>query len=430
MFKEITLKNILSFDEEGVTLECRPLNVLIGANGSGKSNLLEVLGLLRSLPRDDSFEPIRRGGGIKEWIWKGNPGGEAEVRAVLANRWRDDEILGYKYKSMLEFSYNLAMRYSGKEEPIEVILEEFGLDIHHDDGESEMISPIVAKRNSHHVIVEEFERRMVGVAKESPIAGATKSVVAGSPSNGLSFLSSSYFRRLGSFSEAEMLAISDFNSCAQELNQLISQVFFFRDWVFGKDSPSRTPQPTDLRGDFLSSSADNIAKVLSLLRNDVPAKRKLVEALTKLYHGVRDYYVSAEGNSLILRFEEKEWTIPATRLSDGTLRYLCLLAILCHPTPPPVVCIEEPELGLHPDILPGLVDLMRDASTRTQLFVTTHSEMIVDCLTESPEDVVVCEKHERGTQMHRLTKEEIKPWLDKYRLGELWSSGEIGGNRW
>ena len=122
--------------------------------------------------------------------------------------------------------------------------------------------------------------------------------------------------------------------------------------------------------------------------------------------------------------------MPATRLSDGTLRYLGLLAILCHPKPPPLVCIEEPELGLHPDILPGLADLLLEASERCQLIVTTHSDTLVAALTYTPESVVVCEKEKGQTRMKRLDKVELSRWLEKYRLGELWSSGELGGNRW
>ena len=129
-------------------------------------------------------------------------------------------------------------------------------------------------------------------------------------------------------------------------------------------------------------------------------------------------------------FTEGDFSIPATRLSDGTLRYLCLLAILCDPEPPPLICIEEPELGLHPDILPKLADRLVAASERTQLIVTTHSDILVDAMTERPEAVVVCEKHEGRTEMKRLRKEDLAAWLGKYRLGQLWIDGQLGGKRW
>ncbi len=140
--------------------------------------------------------------------------------------------------------------------------------------------------------------------------------------------------------------------------------------------------------------------------------------------------MSIEGGTVQVYFTEGDFSIPATRLSDGTVRYLCLLAILCDPEPPPLIGIEEPELGLHPDILPKIADLLMAASERTQLIVTTHSEILVDALTERPGAVVVCEKHEGQTGMRRLDPEALRSWLEKYRLGQLWMNGQLGGTRW
>ena len=137
-----------------------------------------------------------------------------------------------------------------------------------------------------------------------------------------------------------------------------------------------------------------------------------------------------EWKGLLLFLQEGNYTVPATRLSDGTIRYICLLAILCHPDPPPLVCIEEPELGIHTDIIPLLATLLKEASRRTQLIITTHSDVLVDELTDMPESVLVCEKEKGCTSMKRLDRERLKGWLEKYSLGELWRKGEIGGTRW
>src|SRR5260370_19738895 len=102
-----------------------------------------------------------------------------------------------------------------------------------------------------------------------------------------------------------------------------------------------------------------------------------------------------------------------------------MLAILCDPEPPPLICIEEPELGLHPDILPKLADLLVAASQRTQIIVTTHSDILVDAMTEHPEAVVVCEKHGGRTEMRRLKKDDLVQWLDKYRPGQVWTQGQL-----
>lgn len=151
-----------------------------------------------------------------------------------------------------------------------------------------------------------------------------------------------------------------------------------------------------------------------------------------LYEGVEDVTTKVQGGTIQIFFHEEglDRPVPASRLSDGTLHYLCLLTILLHPEPPPLICLEEPELGLHPDIIPKVADLLLDAAQRTQLIVTTHSETLVSRLSEVPECVVVCERDDRGTHLRRLEPEKLRAWLDKYMLGELWRMGEIGANRW
>ena len=119
--------------------------------------------------------------------------------------------------------------------------------------------------------------------------------------------------------------------------------------------------------------------------------------------------------------------ISATRLSDGTIRFMAILALLLSPTPPPLICIEEPELGLHPDAVSLLAELLAEASTRTQLIVTTHSDTLVSGLTDHADSVLVCE-HQGGTELKRLDSGKLKHWLDRYRLGDIWRIGELGGN--
>jgi predicted ATPase len=151
----------------------------------------------------------------------------------------------------------------------------------------------------------------------------------------------------------------------------------------------------------------------------------------QLYQGIVDLDpVVNEGSVQLFLEEEGGRQIAATRLSDGTLRYLCLLAILLHPEPPPLVAIEEPELGLHPDVLPYIAELLVRASQRTQIFVTTHSPMIVDALSGNAESVIVCERVEGASRFERLNAEHLRQWLEKYTLSKLWSMGQIGGNRW
>jgi predicted ATPase len=123
--------------------------------------------------------------------------------------------------------------------------------------------------------------------------------------------------------------------------------------------------------------------------------------------------------------------LSAIRMSDGTLKFLSLLAALFHPKPPPLVCIEEPEIGLHPDAMQLVAEALLEASESRQLIVTTHSDALIDHLSDRPDSVLVCERDfDNGTQMKRLSRESLKAWLEHYTLGELWRKGEIGGGRW
>jgi predicted ATPase len=205
----------------------------------------------------------------------------------------------------------------------------------------------------------------------------------------------------------------------------------YREWVFGRRNTAfRDPQKADLRTDRLEEDFSNLGLFLNRLRRSPKTKQTLLSAFRDLYEGLTDFDVSIEGGTVQVFFSEGEFIIPATRLSDGSVRYLCLLAILCDPKPPPLIGIEEPELGLHPDLLPKVADLLIDASQRTQLIVTTHSDILVDALTERPSVIVVCEKHDGKSTMRRLDAAELSQWLEKYRLGDLWTRGQLGGTRW
>ena len=153
--------------------------------------------------------------------------------------------------------------------------------------------------------------------------------------------------------------------------------------------------------------------------------------MQELFDGIVDVNCPVTSGTVSLSLEE--WggrQISASRLSDGTLRYLCLLAILLHPKPPSLVAIEEPELGLHPDVVAQVAELLVNASQRMQIVVTTHSRMLVDALSDYPSSVVVCEQENGESRFERLDNERLKTWLDEYSLGDLWGSGELGGNRW
>ena len=214
------------------------------------------------------------------------------------------------------------------------------------------------------------------------------------------------------------------------LNKVYDGTRMYRSWPFGRDSVFTRAQSTDVISRPMAEDFSNAWIFLNRLRRRPDIKAQLIEKIADIYEGVTDFDFDIIGSTVQVYLTERNYTIPASRLSDGSLRYLCLLAILLDPEPPAFIAIEEPELGMHPDLIPKIVDLLIEVSTRTQLVVTTHNDTIVDALNDRPEAVVVCEKHDGQTEFKRLDRAELSHWMEKYRLGELWTKGAIGGTRW
>lgn len=389
LIRHLAPKNFLSFGPDNVGIDLQSLNLFIGPNGSGKSNLIEAISLMRAAPKEWR-DVTRRGGGVAEWIWKGNPKQPASVEWVVTKLpWGEMHL-----RHAMAFEVDM-QSFDLEDERIE--------NEHSKPGEGK---PYFFYRYQHGdpVINRKDAAGPRGLARET--IEPDRSILA-------------QRRDPESYPELAWLAIN------------YEKVRIYREWAFGRSAVFREPQKADMRNDILEEDFSNLGLFLNRLKTRSPvAKRAILAGLKDLYDGITDFDVFIEGGTVQVFFTEGDFVIPATRLSDGTLRYLCLLAILCDPEPPPLICIEEPELGLHPDILPGLADLLKAASERTQIIVTTHSDILVDAMTETPECVVVCEKHEGRTEMKRLSAPDLADWLKDYRLGQLWTKGHLGGTRW
>ncbi len=409
LIRRIKQTNLLSFGPDSGGLELKRLNVLIGPNGSGKSNLLESIDILRSAPRDLAA-PIREGGGIHDWIWRGKPEGTgtARIEAIVENPQGPQALryrLGFAERGqrfeLIEERIENEQSYAEHEEPYIYYDQTDGRAFltfkDEDDLSPEILATVKAKFPHVRLRLGRYDLRPEEIKPDQSILSQRK--------------------------DPDLPELT-------YLGEALSRIRIYREWSLGRDSPLRLPQKPDLPNDFLQEDGKNLALVLNSFQGKPAVKRRLLDALSKFYEGITDFHVKIEGSTVQLFLEEGDVVIPATRLSDGTLRYLCLLAVLCHPQPPPLICIEEPELGLHPDILPTVSKLLLEASERSQLIVTTHSDMLVDALTNEWWSIVVCEKRDGQTVMRRLDEEKMAAWLENYRLGELWSSGEIGGNPW
>jgi predicted ATPase len=387
LIHSLTPKNFLSFGPDHPGIELQALNVFIGPNGSGKSNLIEAISLMRSAP-EDMRAVTRKGGGVAEWIWKGAANGAASVDWVVRCPKGPEPL-----RHVVSFR-SVAQSFSLDDERVEDAERRAG---------QEDVSFYYRYQHGHPsvITVGNGQRR---IARET--IDLDRSILAKR-------------RDPETYPELAWLA------------QNYEQIRIYREWTFGRNTVFREPQRADMRNDALEEDFSNLGLFLNRLKTHFPvAKKAILDNLKDLYDGIVDFEVFIQGGTVQVFFTEDDYVIPATRLSDGTLRYLCLLAILCDPEPPPLICIEEPELGLHPDIIPKVADLLRAASKRTQLIVTTHSDILVDSMTDTPDAVVVCSKQHGETTLERLNPDDLREWLEKYRLGQLWMKGEIGGTRW
>ena len=392
--KSIRLKNILSYgpDTEEFTLE--PLNVLIGPNASGKSNLIEIMALLAATPVDLQ-QRILLGGGAREWIWKGSKQlGKSTIEVTVESIW---EPIRYR----LSFAETVQLF---------VLIEEA----------IKKASPPLNPSLPYH-----YYRYYAG---KSTIINLQKPDSEFRPERHLSDISIEELDLESSILSQRRGA----NPVLTYLAHCFADIRFYRKRDFPLNEPPRQPGRLDSPRSFLSEHGHNLSSVMSSLLKEPAIKSTIMLKMKRFYPNIKDIVFDSIGNSIQMYLHESSLShaIPTTKMSDGSLRYLCLLAVLCHLTPPPVICIEEPEVGLHPDIIPEVADLLIDASKRSQIIVTTHSDMLVDSLTDVPESIVVCEKPEASTQLRRLEKDKLEVWLKKYRLGDLWTRGHLGGNRW
>lgn len=392
---KIKLTNFLSYGSEGEEIELQPLNVLIGRNSAGKSNLIEAISILKATPTNLPA-PFRQGGGINEFLWKG------EGSNSIANI---DVILKYPERHQYDLHYQLSLTEVGQR--LELV-DEFLQNKEPYEGQEDVY----------------FYYRY---QKGHPVLNINKIT-----DNGERFKRE--LRREDLILDQSVLSQRKDPDLYPELSYVsteFSNIGLYRHWQIGRYSEPRNAQKADLPLHPLLEDGSNLGLFLKNLQRKL-GQRKIIEYLEKFYEEAEELDVSIYGGTVQIFIREKELIqpIPATRLSDGTLRYLCLMALLLDPTPPPLICIEEPEIGLHPDILPTIAELLIEASQRTQLIVTTHSDTLVSALSEYPESVIVCERDNSGTHLRRLNPERLKKWLENYTLGELWRMGEIGGNRW
>jgi predicted ATPase len=219
---------------------------------------------------------------------------------------------------------------------------------------------------------------------------------------------------------------------ARHVVELLSgaRVYHFHDT--SSDAPVKRMVPT---ADNLSlhSDAGNLAAYLFRLRHsDVAAEqaayRRIVGAVQLVAPFFRDFVLQPEASDRIrLRWQQhdSDSVYSANQMSDGTLRFVCLAALLLQPVLPALIVLDEPELGLHPFAIVQLADLLRQASTRSQVLIATQSVTLMNQF--ELDDLIVVERSAGASAFSRPDVDSLREWLNEYSLGELWEKNMLGG---
>jgi predicted ATPase len=368
MLRRVEIKGYRSIKD--AALDLRPLNVLIGANGAGKSNLVSFFKLLNEMMAGRLQEYIGRTGRGQSVLHFG-PKVTPQLEASLS--FEDGDNLD---------TYSLRLIHAPGDT---LIFADEALDLNTISGTA-VREPLMSLGSGH------AESRLNSLAEV----------------NGGVFWPAKLFQQI--LARCRVYHFHDTSPTAR-----IRQ--------FGYVNDNRQ----------LAEDAGNLAAMLYAYRQRSPvAYKRIVSTARKILPEFDDFDLTPSRlneNDIILNWRKRgrDYLFGPHQLSDGSLRAMALCTLFLQPEAdrPDVIILDEPELGLHPYALEIVAGLMRAVATTTQVIVATQSQAFLNHF--APSDVITAEGHDGRSEFHRLDPDQLKDWLDDYTLGELWQRNVLGG---
>ncbi len=373
---QITLKGFKTFQALD---EFRPgrLSVLIGANGSGKSNFASFFTMMRRALEDEDGFPIfvAQQGGASKLLHDG-PSRTTEAEGMLSLSTHD-----------------------GK--------NHYGFQLRHAAGDTLIFA------QEHHA--------NVGSNSRSPLRWQAEDYTAGNGNEGRRESGHSFPRLI--IHAAPGLGID----ATRDFLKGVSVYHFNNTSAVARiQTKWRIGDNRDLKED-----GGNIAPVLLRLKQeDGGYYRRIVDTIRLILPTFSDFDLQPEYGHVLLRWRERnsDLLFDVSQASDGMLRAICLITLLLQPAKhlPDLLILDEPELGLHPHAIEVIGGLIGATSINTQVIAATQSTALVDCF--DPEEIVVVERNERASTFQRLDPKSLDEWFENYSLSELWQKNVIRGN--
>jgi len=405
MIKSVRLTNFFSFRDETIHFEPGS-NVLIGINGSGKSNFLKALTLLKT--------------GVE-----GN-GDDNALQSFIVSRYGGfDNIycqsLGdHKFENTIGLEFTLNGQMLSEYGPInfrEDVLYKIVL-IRKADTSNYYISEKITTKGGYKYLDFINGEGVVNERKEGSNTG---------------------FIRYDDYNaqELSLSKISEFDKDRYlplvTIKRALRSIYIYNYFDTTYRSKLRQSMMATSSTQQLLADGTNLPQILNQIKiSDKVSYQRLTESLTDVnpyFRGFDFHFLGSGVFELMLDERQLKSSVHITHVSDGTLRYLCLLAILFNVKPGSVICIDEPEVGLHPDMILNVSKAIKEAATKATLIIVTHSTDILNYF--ELEEVRVFEKDEVNTTVvSSFNQSDFEGWYEEYLPGKMWKAGDLGGQRW
>ncbi len=371
------------------TIELRPLNVLIGANGSGKSNLISLFNLIREIQN-----------------------GRLQKYAAV---WGSDSFLHYGAKT----TNKLDIRIIFEQESKQAIDKYFSYELR--------------------LIPAAVDTLVLEEEKVIPRLELDKETIKFSTSHGDSIYGCHIDHRESNIKEF----IRDWSKGQSETDivaarvgkDILDTIEKWHVYHFQDTSPeARIRRRCYLHDDkFLQADGGNLAAVLHRIhRNNRAEYDRIISAIRQIAPWFGDFVLEPIGpnrTDVLLNWRDgySDMVFGPHQLPDGALRAMVLIALLLQPKAdlPSLMIIDEPELGLHPAAATIVAGLLESAALHTQVVIATQSPTFLDSF--NADDVIVADRLQGTSAFSRRSTVDLAEWLDEYTLGELWQKNSIGG---
>ena len=396
MLKRVIIKNFFSFAGETSVELKEGVNLLLGINGSGKTSFIRALKLLYEGVVCDGLEPLINSWGGYSTIVNANGDNKAEcisisyvfdalkIKELITNSpFTNDVVYTITLFPFGSTSYSLCESlYAVNNRRLSYIYFRNG------DGYVSM------RTEDGQIVQDNYKGEDI----------SSKELVLRQISNPQRYQPSHTIRK-----------------CIENLS--VYSTFDLR--------PLR--RPTDYnQGKRLVASGNNLPYLLNNLKNQHSFDFEKIEELMK---DVNPNYKSIDfsllGSQIYLSIREKNigHTIDALHMSDGTLRFLLLLSIFCNPNRGYIIGMDEPETGLHPDMIKSVANILKQAAKSTQLILATHSPLLLNQF--ALDDILVFDKDKENHTIVNTPKEtDFEDWEGAFLPGQMWLYGVLGGKRW